>query len=159
PRKVLDLTASAPGGTGHFTDLAAGGAFFGSLRVSNGVLSFFAADQAPAPNNGGLFTVPASGGAASRGVNYPTADTAGGTFYTQLNSHGFGRHSLSNNRVVFQSINDSAAVNGVYSANFDGSSLTTLVDSRSPCHPEMFFPVGAFSSPWANGPNIAFYGG
>jgi len=90
PQKLLDPTASAPGGTGRFTNLTAGGSTSGSLRVRNGLLLFFASDSVSSASNGGLFTMPASGGAVSRVMNYRTPHPAGGVFYTQIDNNGFG---------------------------------------------------------------------
>jgi uncharacterized repeat protein (TIGR01451 family) len=151
--KLVDKSSAVPGGTGNFSAFIIDFSAPGYPVLSNGTVVFAGRDSGLSGYTGGLYSVPAAGGAISRIANRNVAVPDGtGNF-----NGGLQYFSVENGRVAFNGV-DTAGFTGIYAANTNGTSLVALADSAHPAHPEFPFPIGNFGFPSVSGTTVAFYG-
>ncbi len=155
PLRLVDLNTDVPGGTGKFTAFLIDFSGPGYLFLRNGTLIFAGRDAATSGYTGGLYAVPAAGGAVTRLVNRNVPAPDGSAFIG-----GLQNFSLDAGRVAFFGVTGggSSSMQAVYAVNSSGTNLVTLADSAHPAHPEFNFQVNLFNLPAISGGNVAFYG-
>lgn len=128
----LAKTTAVPGGTGNFNSFTqiGGGPYAGfNIILRNGAAVFAGNDSA----GNGLYSVPATGGAVKRIVNYNTALPNGG----RIGAAGHGVYAFGVNDVgslVFtgevsgNAADGTALADSVYTAGLDGSNLAVIAD-------------------------------
>jgi uncharacterized repeat protein (TIGR01451 family) len=157
--KLADLQTPVPGGVGTFT-------LFNNQteRIKDGVVFFEGLDSNPVDAfHGGLYTIPAAGGAISRVVDYNTpAPDAGGPFI-QSNANNQltdgvseGDYDYEEGVIAFHGLTTNNG-DGVYAVNVDGTGLTRLADKTTLGTPEPF-PVGQYYSAAVHAKTAVFYG-
>ncbi|HEX4665865.1 MAG TPA: DUF11 domain-containing protein [Chthoniobacterales bacterium] len=150
--KLVDLNTTVPGGTGKFSSLILDFSAPGFPVLSAGTVIFAGRDSATTGYTGGLYSVPAGGGAITRIVNRNVAIPGGtGNF-----NGGLQYFSVDNGRLAFNGVG--VGNSGVFSANVNGTGLVAIADVNHPAHPEFVFPVTNFGFPSISGTTVAFYG-
>jgi hypothetical protein len=162
--KLADLSTPVPGGTGIFKDLQLQDAV---PIVRNGIVIFVGRDSNPNRTNvaGGLYSIPAAGGAITKLADYNTPDPSGGTFAViDAGRRPQGAFSFDGKTVAFEATS-STGFTGSYTVNPDGSSLAMVADELHPFHPgppatplEQSAGVTHFSAPAISGSNMIMIG-
>src|ERR1035437_2447728 len=150
--QLAGLASPVPGGAGSFTSFESGPAL-----IRDGTVLFAGHDASTGAFNGGLYSVPATGGPIRKVVDYATEDPTGGGAFTAFSQAAPGGFSLSAGGVVFEA-NNAANQPGIYGAGIDGSDLMRLADALHPVRPGNAFPVVFFANPAISGDNVAFLG-
>jgi hypothetical protein len=163
--KLVDSSTAVPGAAAgsSFSDFALCGYNGYQLELHDGYVVFLGAiSTAPTCNfgpEGGLYSVPAAGGAVSRIVDYTMAlPGSGGNFHGAGGSYNSGI-SVSQGQVVFQA-SSSNGDEGVWAASVNGSGLERIADENTAyncgsCHggnPNLY------SSPFILAGNVVFAG-
>jgi len=146
--KLLDLTAAVPGGTGNFsviTDIPV---------VRSGTVVFAGRDSATSGFTGGLYSIPAIGGAITRIANRNVAIPGGTGNFTG----GFQQFSLDGTRVAFNGSGSVPGDGGIFAADVTGANLAALANGAHPTHTEFTFPVVNFVFPSISAGVVAFFG-
>jgi hypothetical protein len=150
--KLVDLNTAVPGGTGNFSSLILDFSAPGPPVLSAGTVIFCGHDSASSGYTGGLYSVPAAGGAITRIANGNVAIPGGSGNFTG----GLQFFAVDNGTVAFNGVGSN--ITGIYSADTKGTALTAVADSLHPAHPEFTFPIGNFAFPSISGTTVAFYG-
>ena len=122
--RLVDTSAAVPGGTGNFSALIIDFSAPGYPVLSNGTVVFAGRDSASSGYTGGLYSVPAGGGAITRIANRNVVAPGGGNF-----DGGLQYFSVANGKVAFNGVSNGGSLLGVYTANTNGTSLTAVADS------------------------------
>ncbi len=141
-----------PGGTGKFSALIIDFSGPGYPVLDAGTVVFAGRDSASSGYTGGLYSVPAVGGAITRIVNRDVAIPGGGGNF----AGGLQYFDVSAGKAAFYGVGGSTS--GIYSANTNGTALSAIADTMHPAHPEFIFPIGNFNFPSISGSTVAFYG-
>jgi uncharacterized protein (TIGR03437 family) len=162
--KLVDFSTPVPGsaGGGTFADFTLCGTVYYPIQLHDGNVLFYGADSsAPICNfghEGGIYTVPVSGGTVSRVVDYSTAlPGSTGTFHTGVNPEG---NSLSQGEVVFPAT-ASDGDKGVWAATVNGSGLERIADDNTVYNCPQGSHGGCpnlYSSPFIHAGNTVFVG-
>jgi uncharacterized protein (TIGR03437 family) len=130
--RLANTSTAAPGGTGNITAIGqiGGGPYAGfTVEVRNGVAVFAATDTA----GDGLYSVPATGGALQRVVNYNVKLPNGGQIGVAGHPvYAFGLNDggsvVFTGEVAGNAADGTPLADSVYTASVDGSTLAVLAD-------------------------------
>ena len=143
--KLADFSTAVPGGVGAFTRFDDQ-----TARVQAGVVLFEGLDSNTAvQTHGGLYTVPASGGAIATVIDYHTTAPESGYPFVQSNGNNqitqgviSGDYDLENGLIAFHAITDGDAqgdnADGIYTVRLDGTGLTLLANRSNDGTPPPF---------------------
>lgn len=127
--KLVSTSTPVPGGTGDFIGFpvcdSSGETF---LQLHQGTVLFFGQGPgAPGFCGGGFYSVPVTGGAISKVVDFSTTLPDGGTFYLPLNAA-----SLDQGRVVISAQTQNPFDDGIWLVTSQGENLQRIVDFNTP---------------------------